>query len=244
MTGKGWSWITLEKKRGVQVEGWLFLQPHLPSQGMQLFKEQVSAYTKSSFNLTITPDSVDLTYSVALYNAIMLYARAATKVLSEGGDLHDGQAVTEAVRSTPFEGVGGNTVVLDKQGDRIESYDVMNFVVEADGGMGSVPVGLYNSSLGEYTAYERAVVWPGGTHQVPRDRMPPVFNLSQSVYLYSAESLKHMVMLQMICSVLSSWAFQFQEPWMSKMFGRDVRRWVHTLTKFVSQLSRGICSMM
>ena len=122
MSGKGWSWLILEKKRGVQVEGWLFLQQDLPSEGIELFKQQVSEYTKSIFNLTITPNSVDLTYSLALWNAIMLYAYAATKVLSEGGDLHDGQAVTEVVRSTKFEGVGGNTVFLDKKGDRIESY--------------------------------------------------------------------------------------------------------------------------
>ena len=174
MTDKGWSWMAgwdkiLAPSFLLHAQGWLYVMPFLPSEGMQEFARQVSEYTKSSFNLTISPDLVDLTYSAALYNAIMLYAYAATKVLSEGGDLHDGQAVTEAVRSTPFEGVGGNTVVLDKQGDRIESYDVMNFVVEADGGMGSVPVGLYNSSLGEYTAYERAVVWPGSTTVVPVD---------------------------------------------------------------------------
>ena len=72
---------------------------------------------------------MDLTYSVALYNSIVLYAHAATKVLSEGKKLQDGQAVTNAVRATTFEGVGGRLVSLDnKTGDQIDSYEVMNYM--------------------------------------------------------------------------------------------------------------------
>ena len=134
---------------------------------MQVFAEQVSNYTRTGFNITVSPDSVDLTYSIALHDAIMLYAHAATKVLAEGGSLHDGQAVTEAVRSTTFKGVGNSVVALDKHGDRIESYEVMNYVEGADGGITSVAVGLYNRTLQQYVAYERAVVWPGRSTRVP-----------------------------------------------------------------------------
>ena len=45
----------------------------------------------------------------------------------------------------------------------------MNFVMEAHGGVGSVPVGRYDTTLEEYTAYEQAVVWPGSTTVVPLD---------------------------------------------------------------------------
>ena len=87
-----------------------------------------------SWDIPTNADLVDLTYSVALHDAIMLYAHAATKVLSEGGNLRDGQAVTEAVRSTTFEGVGNRLVALDQHGDRIESYEVMSYVVGAGTG--------------------------------------------------------------------------------------------------------------
>ena len=157
-----------------EMAGWLWLRPLLPSDGMQAFAEEVSYYAKSRFNFTVSADSVDLTFSMALHDAIMLYAHAATKVLSEGGDLHDGRAVTAAVRSTTIKGVGGSVVALDQSGDRIESYEVMNVVARADSGMSSVPVGAYNSfssnsTMHQYTAYERAVIWPGSATAVPAD---------------------------------------------------------------------------
>ena len=99
----------------------------------------------------------------------MLYAHVATKVLSEGGSVHDGRAVTEAALLTSFVGVGNTTVSLDHHGDRIESYEVMNYVVQPDGGMGSVTVGLYNSSSQQYVAATRAVLWLGNTTLPPID---------------------------------------------------------------------------
>ena len=99
------------------------------------FAEQVSNRSKASFGASIdlTAESPNLIYGAALYDAIMLYARAATKVLAEGGDLHDARAVTAAVRNTEFEGVGGSIVSIDEQGDRIESYEVLSYVVGAEG---------------------------------------------------------------------------------------------------------------
>ena len=98
----------------------------------------------------------------------MLYARAATKVLSEGGDLHDGQAVTVALRSTSFEGARG-LVSLNENGDRINSYDVMNYVVGVDGALCSVLVGIHDSLTERFMPNERLVVWPGNTTEVPAD---------------------------------------------------------------------------
>ena len=167
---RGWAWVLSrqDSATALWLQGWLFLQPLLPRDGMQDFAEQVSDYTKSSFNISLDVSSVDLTYSIALHNAIMLYAHAATKVLVEGGDLRDGEAVTKAVRSTTFKGVGGIEVALNARGDRIESYEVINYVLEANGTLGSVLVGVYNCTLEQYEAY-KAVVWPGNTTEVPAD---------------------------------------------------------------------------
>ena len=149
--------------------GWIWVKPLLASEGMQAFTKQVSDYSKSHFSGTVSPDSVSLAYSVALYDAIMLYAHAATKVLSEGSDLQDGNAVTKAVRSTKFVGAGGQIVDLDESGDKIESYEVMNYVMGTAPKMRSEPFGMYNSTLQQYTAYEQVVVWPGRTTEVPID---------------------------------------------------------------------------
>ena len=96
------------------------MQQFLPSsEGMKAFARQVSDYTKSHFDLPVHAAGVDLTYSVTLHDAVTLYALAATKVLAVGGDLRDGEAVTAAVRSTSFTGVGGTVVALDSNGDRV-----------------------------------------------------------------------------------------------------------------------------
>ena len=99
------------------------------------------------------------------------YAHAATKVLAEGGDVRDGLEVAKAIQNTTFTGAKGSTVALDKRGDRIESYELMNYVLWADGGLQIVPVGRYktNSTLKQYRAYAPAVVWPGNTMAVPAD---------------------------------------------------------------------------
>ena len=167
---RGWAWVLLQDSAtALWLQGWLFLQPLLPRDGMQDFAKQVSDYTKSSFNISLDVSSVDLTYSSALHNAIVLYAHAATKVLKEGGDLRDGEAVTKAVRDTTFKGVGGIEVALNARGDRIESYEVMNYVLEANGTLGSVLVGVYNCTLEQYEVHEQAVVWPGNKTEVPAD---------------------------------------------------------------------------
>ena len=165
----GWAWLLMDEIVAEKdMRGWLWFRPFLGSD-MQAFAKQVSDYSKSHFNISVHPDSVDLANSAALYDAIMLYTHAATKVLAEGVDLHDGQAVTEAVRVTRFEGVGNTVVALDEHGDRIESYVVMNYVVGVDGRIESRPVGLYNSTTQEYLVYGQAVVWPGNTMEVPAD---------------------------------------------------------------------------
>ena len=67
-----WAWITFERRNAVTgMQGWLFIQALLLSEGMQTFAEQVSAHSKAHFNLTVSSDSVDLTYGAALYDAIM-----------------------------------------------------------------------------------------------------------------------------------------------------------------------------
>jgi hypothetical protein len=165
----GWAWLVSAERTAVPaIAGWLWFRPFLASD-MQAFAKQVSDYSMSHFNISVRPDSVDLTYSAALYDAIMLYAYSATKVLSEGGNLHDGFVVTEAVRSTTFTGVGGTVVALDSSGDRVESYEMMNYVLRAGDAMRSMAVGRFNSTLKEYKAYKRDMVWPGLTMEVPED---------------------------------------------------------------------------
>ena len=167
----GWGWIVPITDVAIEpMQGWIYVPPFLPSEGMQAFSQQVSDYTQSRFNISLPAESVDRTYSVALHDAVMLYAHAATKVLAEGGDVHDGNVVTEAVRSTIIQGVDGRAVALDNNGDRIQSYEVVSYVQnENHGGMRSVRIGVYNSTIHQYSAHPEVVWWPGSTMVVPVD---------------------------------------------------------------------------
>jgi ABC-type branched-subunit amino acid transport system substrate-binding protein len=168
----GWAWLVSEERTAVPaMAGWLSFRPCLASD-MQAFAKQVSDYSKSHFDITVRPESVNLAYSVALYDAIMLYAHAATKVLSEGGDLHDGVAVTKAMQNVTFTGVGGSPVALDSKGDRIESYEVVNYVREVGDVLSRVAVGVFSATLKKYQAYGREVVWPGSSTLLPLDYVP------------------------------------------------------------------------
>ena len=50
-----------------------------------------------------------------------------------------------------------------------ECGTLIGFKETLDIPMWSEPVGMYNSTLQQYTAYERVVVWPGSTTKVPVD---------------------------------------------------------------------------
>ena len=151
--------------------GWIFFNVALPKQDqLEDFASDVKNLNRIVFN--VTTDSKLSAHDeglLALHDAIMLYAHAVTAMLSQGGDLRDGKEMTAAVRNTTFTGVGGSLVALDSNGDRVESYEVMNYVQGEGDVMISVAVGMFNSTQGHYRAYARQVVWPGNTLEVPTD---------------------------------------------------------------------------
>ena len=152
------------------MQGWLYVRPFLPSEGLHAFREQVGEYTKSHFNISLISSVVDLGHSVALYDAILILAHAVTKVMSEGSRFQDGQAVTEALRSISIAGIAQHAVSLDSQGDAILQFELMKYAIAANCVMESVPVGIYDST--SFIAYDVAVRWPANMTEVPVDWVP------------------------------------------------------------------------
>ena len=60
-------------------------------------------------------------------------------------------------------------MALDSNGDRIESYEVMNYIPGEGDMLSSVAVGMFDSINRLYRAYGRAVLWPGKMMEVPVD---------------------------------------------------------------------------
>ena len=171
----GWAWLTTyrlnrkkEHKAKKSLIGWLFFGATITiSNATNGFVERVRQYNKLIFKIDAEVSLHDEGL-LPLYDAIMLFAHAATKVLGEGGSLLDGQAVSKAVRDAKLDGMAG-LLDVDEQGNRIESYELMNYVMGTAPKMRSEPFGMYNSTLQQYTAYEKVVVWPGRTTEVPID---------------------------------------------------------------------------
>ena len=53
MLSRGWAWLVSREplQSSAELEGLLFLQPHLPFEGTHTFAEQIGEYTKSNFGI-------------------------------------------------------------------------------------------------------------------------------------------------------------------------------------------------
>ena len=111
-TCAGWAWFSLDTvadvaSRGFEngnsmktaLNGWLYLSTSAPkSPALTLFYDRVKTYGKRHFNLNIS--SVN-PYAAPLYDAILLFARAATRVLEAGGEVNNGRAMLKAMKQVP-----------------------------------------------------------------------------------------------------------------------------------------------
>ena len=132
---------------------------------MSEFDAQVKIYSQTHFNLTI-PAAVS-SYAASLFDAVLLFAHAATRVLASGGNVRDGTALVKAMTNISFEGIQQRRVELDANGDAIEPYSIMSYLEQADGEMGGVEVGQYASRKLKLRVAD--VRWPGNTTRVPAD---------------------------------------------------------------------------
>ena len=145
MMAAGWAWAGVDTVPIVQgeakqaLDGWLYF---VLAQNVSLerFHEDVRAYGERYFDQS--PDSISV-YAASLYDAVFLFAHAATRVISEGSDVDDGSAIVEAMTKTSFEGILQRSVELDENGDAIEPYAVMNYVEQGDGNMRGVEVCMH-----------------------------------------------------------------------------------------------------
>ena len=176
-----WAWIIIDNmfndELAVQnqnindvLQGWISIirTPTQPP-ALRQFYEQVEKHGQQHFQLNIS--SVD-PHAVRLYDAIYLFAHAATHVLANKGAVSNGTAIVEAMANVSFKGIADRTVQLDSNGDAVESYSLMNYVEGTEGGgIQAVEVGTYES--GKLKLRVEDIRWPGNTTQKPQDTAGP-----------------------------------------------------------------------
>ena len=180
MTSASWAWLGVDNVAGAELlatatmtdrarralHGWLFFMPkQAPPQQSAEFHRQVRAYGQKYFGLSPAQAAVDL-YAAELFDAVYLFAHAATRVMEAGGDVSSGAQMMQVMRNISFVGIQQRTVALDANGDAIQPYSVMNYV-EENAEMRSVEVGWYESGQLELKVAD--VRWPGNATTVPKD---------------------------------------------------------------------------
>jgi hypothetical protein len=150
------------------LQGWLFLSQM--SSVSQSFLDRVRAARTPIVGDPFV-DDVDL-HAAYLYDSIMLYARAAGQMLRAKQSLSNGPAVVEEMKSVSFQGMTG-LVQIDSRGDRLQSVQTENVVLNAAGALERTRVGVFDASSQKYmTEAGRTVVWPGGATTIPVDTVP------------------------------------------------------------------------
>ena len=133
MTSRGWAWIgdvtvigaeqadmitsdALIENAKDALHGWIYLAVFKKSSAIiDEFYEQVKDYGRRDFNLSkdVTARDIDA-FAASLYDAVFLFAHAATRMLSEGGDVQDGKLMVQTMHNISFDGIQG-AVALDKK---------------------------------------------------------------------------------------------------------------------------------
>ena len=170
----GWVWMGIDMVFGSEqgttgtelslaqaaLHGWIYFEPS--NAANRTFFDRVKAASIADFGQHLGDAESTSLYAANLYDAITLFAVAASKHI---GDLN-GKLIVDAMRNASFDGMTGR-VLLDESGDMKESIRTMNYVLEADGIMRGRRMGTYSGLNREYSAAPYAVIWPGGSSAMP-----------------------------------------------------------------------------
>ncbi|KAH9365008.1 hypothetical protein HPB48_010444 [Haemaphysalis longicornis] len=107
-------------------------------------------------------------YAGLTYDAVMLWARAATQVLRENGSLSNGTAVGLKIRGSLYRSALGFDIRVDENGDAEGNYTVLGFSLPVDDHL--TPVGRFtlaeNASSLPVFRQEKPIAWLGGSPPV------------------------------------------------------------------------------
>ncbi|KAK8766858.1 guanylate cyclase 32E-like [Amblyomma americanum] len=150
----------------------LLLSPRVPSEEhYSRFSEDVLSYAGTQ-PLCI-PMHTELKFKVPIYagltyDAVMLWAHAATQVLRENGSLSNGTAVGLKIRGSLYRSALGFDIRVDENGDAEGNYTVLGFSLPGDDHL--TPVGRFtmaeNASSLPVFRPEKPIAWLRGAPPV------------------------------------------------------------------------------
>ncbi|XP_033751446.1 receptor-type guanylate cyclase Gyc76C-like [Pecten maximus] len=91
-------------------------------------------------------------YAAYLYDAVMLYARAAQEELDKGGSIINGTAIINRILSREYESILGVTTKIDRNGDAEGNYTLLARVpfVTKSASYSMLPVGHFEMATGHH----------------------------------------------------------------------------------------------
>ncbi|XP_065090662.1 guanylate cyclase 32E [Ochlerotatus camptorhynchus] len=111
-------------------------------------------------------------YAAHLYDAVLIYARAATEVIQAGGNLHDGRQIMRHILNRPYHSIQGFDVHIDENGDAEGNFSVIALqkdeIVNNSLNKSMQPVGMFvyssnSTHLPEFKySSQRPIMWVKG----------------------------------------------------------------------------------
>uniref|UniRef100_A0A182P368 Guanylate cyclase n=1 Tax=Anopheles epiroticus TaxID=199890 RepID=A0A182P368_9DIPT len=140
------------------------LQPTSPT--YQYFAEKVRYLAKRDYNYTFVEDEEVNFFIGAFFDGVYLLGMALNDTLNEGGDIHDGTAITRKMWGRDFEGITGH-VRIDDNGDRDADYSILD--LDPITGRFEVVAHYYGSTRLYSPVKGKKIHWPGGREGPPPD---------------------------------------------------------------------------
>ncbi|RWS09764.1 guanylate cyclase 32E-like protein, partial [Dinothrombium tinctorium] len=110
------------------------------------------------------PHEIPISAGLA-YDAVMIYAKAVTEVLRDGGSVRDGKTIIEHIIGSRYESILGFSVTIDENGDAEGNYSLLALIESSDSTASMEPVGRFtyqnNQSLPSLYI-ERPIAWISG----------------------------------------------------------------------------------
>ena len=184
MVMTGWAWIAFDtllqsEETGpsdelgdsrAALDGWLYIEP-LTAAPASFFEDVRNA----SIDVVGQQANGDISvYAAHLFDAILLFSYAAARMLERNLPLSDGDAMMKQIGNVTFAGETGWVSIDMTSRSLRESKAVGNYLRTADNkSMVSGRVFVYDAASNGFAAVKDARVrWPGGTFQIPVDKLP------------------------------------------------------------------------